>query len=139
MDIFNPVTDIENSELILEQDQWPNFHDAEVEYLNIWRGDIRPEDDIWIGPVIEMTLLLCALQNPIRVTLKFHDCDKISLQQFNHQNAIYDLQMTLQDRGTLNNGEPMTPSIAVSFMQAFGAALSFDCFRIEVISGTLIN
>lgn len=134
MQPFNPVTDIENSQLILEQDEWPNFHDAEVHNLNIWRGDVRPDDNVWIGPVLELKLELCALQHHYLATLRFHDCEEISLQDFNHQNALYDLSFSFEERGTLRTGEPMTPYIRVSFEQAFGAELQFRCFRIEVVS-----
>ncbi|GGK75331.1 hypothetical protein [Amphritea balenae] len=134
MQPFNPVTDIENSQLILEQDEWPNFHDAEVHNLNIWRGDVRPEEDIWIGPLLELELELCALQLPYMVILRFHDCEGISLEDFNHQNALYDLNFSYEERGKLRTGEPMTPYIRVRFEQAFGAALQFRCFKVEVIS-----
>jgi len=134
MPAFNPVTEIENSQLILDQGEWPNFHDAEVHNLQIWRGDVRPEDDVWVGPQLEMTLELCALPKPFLVTLKFYDCEGIGLTGFNHQNALYDLSFCYQGRGKLNSGEPMTPFICVNFEQAFGAALSFRCFRIKVVS-----
>jgi len=39
---FDPKAVVENSEFILDNGEWPNFHDAEVHRLNIWRGDIRP-------------------------------------------------------------------------------------------------
>ena len=130
---FNPVSDVINSELILDNDEWPNFHDAEVHYLNIWRGDIRPDDNVWIGPVIEAAFELCALKNPFIAVLKFHDCDSIRLMEFNHQNALYDLTFKYDARGFYNNGEPLPPFISVNFRQAFGVELSFKCFRVQVI------
>jgi len=130
---FNPVKDVENSELILDKGKWPNFHDAEVHYLNIWRGDVRPEDNVWIGPVIEATFELCALEKPYWVTLKFHDCDAIRMAAFNHQNAVFDLAFTYEFRGTYHDGKPLPPQIVVSFQQAFGVALSFICFRVQAI------
>ena len=132
MQRFDPVTDVINSQQILDDGQWPNFHDAEVHSLRIDRGDIHPQENIRIGTSIELTLELCALQYPITLTLKFSDCDRIQLTDFNQQNAIYDLDMTFFDRGLLRDGSPMTPGIRVCFKQAFGLALSFDCMRIEV-------
>jgi hypothetical protein len=130
---FNPIEDVENSQLILEQKKWPNFHDAEVHNLNVWRGDIRPDHNIWIGPVIEATFELSALEKPYIVVLKFHDCDNIRMEEFNNQNAVYDLTFRYEERGTLTNGEPMTPYISVSFEEAFGVALSFKCFRVQAV------
>ena len=132
MSEFNPLNDIVNCELILDGDEWPNFHDAEIHTLNIWRGDIRPDQNVWIGPVIEISFELCSMKVPYMAVLKFHDCEQIQLKDFNHQNALYDLNLAYEERGTLNNGEPMTPYIAVNFEQAFGAKLAFKCFKIEV-------
>jgi len=130
---FNPIVEVEDSNLIIDRGEWPNFHDAEVHYLNIWRGDLRPDEDIWIGPVIETSFELCALENPYMAILKFHDCESIRLQEFNHQNAVYDLKFKFEARGTLTNGEPLSPYISVTFEQAFGAGLSFKCFRVQVL------
>ena len=43
---FNPVEDIEDSDFALDNGQWPNFHDAEIHNLSIWRGDVRPDDNV---------------------------------------------------------------------------------------------
>ena len=129
---FDPIRNIENAASILVDGGWPNFHDAEVHSLNIWRGDVRPDDNVWIGPVIEASFELCALKNPFIAVLKFHDCEEIRLQEFNHQNAVYDLQFAFIDRGRDLQGQPLTPYILVKFEQAFGVELSFRCFRIEV-------
>jgi hypothetical protein len=133
MGAFDPIKEVEASELILDNGEWPNFHDAEVHELNIWRGDVRPDDNVWIGPVVTASFELCAIKNPYIVVLKFHDCESIELAGFNHQNAIYDLSFSLEERGFLNDGKPLTPWIQVSFEQAFGARLSFKCFRIQAI------
>ena len=131
---FDPVKQIGRSELVLDNGSWPNFHDAEVHTLNIWRGDVRPEDDVWVGPVIEASFELCALQYPYKVSLRFHDCDQIRLEEFNHQNAVYDLQFYFESRGMNNLGEPLPPWIIVTFEQAFGVALSFRCMKVEAVS-----
>ena len=130
---FNPLKVVENCEFILDEKEWPNFHDAEIHTLTIWRGDVRPDEDVWIGPVVEITFELCALKQPYIVVLKFHDCEQIQMNNFNHQNALYDLYLDYEERGTLNNGEPLTPYIVVKFEQAFGAELSFKCFKVEAI------
>ena len=133
MKTFDPLTDIENVNLILDQGNWPNFHDSEVHFLNLWRGDIRPDDQVWIGPVIEATFELCALRKPYFVVLKFHDCVSVKLQEFNHQNALYDLSFNYEARGTYLDRRPLPPYICVTFEQEVGASLSFKCFRIEAL------
>jgi hypothetical protein len=115
---FDPISTVEDSHLILDHGDWPNFHDAEVLNLNIWRGDVRPDDDIWIGPVIEASFELCALETPYITILKFHDCESIRLEEFNHQNAVYDLRFKYEARGTCTDGTPLTPYISVSFEHA---------------------
>ena len=133
MRAFDPIAEVEDSRLILDGGEWPNFHDAEVHNLNIWRGDVRPNDNVWTGPVIEASFELCALQYPYIVVLKFHDCDGLRLEEFNHQNAVYDLTFEFEPRGRLADGRPLTPHIAVRFEQAFGLALSFKCFRVQAV------
>lgn len=130
---FDPISDVEDALLILDQGVWPNFHDAEVHNLNIWRGDVRPEDNVWIGPVVEVCFELCALETPYLVVLKFHDCDAIRMQEFNHQNAVYDLSFTFEARGVDNHGNPLTPNILVRFEEAFGVVLCFKCFRVQAV------
>ncbi len=134
MEAFDPIRHVENSQLILDQGTWPNFHDAEVHFLSIWRGDVRPEDNVWTGPVLEVTFELCALQFPYLATLKFHDCESIKLGEFNHENAIYDLTFSFEERGSCKDGTQLTPFIKVGFEQAFGLELSFRCFRVEAIN-----
>jgi len=133
MEEFDPIKHIKNSDIALDNGQWPNFHDAEVHNLNIWRGDVRPDDNVWIGTQMDVSFELCALQYPFIVLIKFHDCESMKLEEFNHQNAVYDLNFTFEDRGTLNDGKPLPPFICVTFEQAFGMALSFKCMRIEVV------
>ena len=134
MKAFNPITDVEMSHRILDQINWPNFHDAEVHSLNIWRGDIRPEENVWIGPVIDASFELCSLKEPYIALLRFHDCSAIKMESFNHQNAVYDLKFKYVERGFLKDGRPLTPYISVSFEQAFGMALSFNCLRVEAVA-----
>lgn len=130
---FDPIRDVENSQLILDHGVWPNFHDAEVHNLSIWRGDVRPDDNVWIGPVVEASFELCALKDPYIVVLKFHDCSAIRMEEFNHQNAVYDLTFRYEARGTYRDGTPLPPHILVRFEEAFGVALSFICFRVEAV------
>ena len=133
MEEFDPIKHIENSGLALDNGQWPNFHDAEVHNLNIWRGDVRPEDNVWIGTRMDISFELCALKCPYMVYMRFHDCDSIKLGEYDHQNSVYDLTFTFEDRGKLRDGTPMTPYICVKFIQAINMALSFKCMRVKVL------
>lgn len=133
MNPFDPLTAVDDSRLILDHGAWPNFHDAEVHYLDIWRGDVRPDVGVWIGPRIEAAFELCALRRPYLAVLEFLDCEAIRLTDFNHQNALHDLRFAFEARGPDLNGEPLSPTIAVSFEHAFGAALSFRCFRVRAL------
>lgn len=139
MQEFDPIKHIENAGLALDDGRWPNFHDAEVHKLNIWRGDVRPHDNVWIGTQIDVLFELCARQFPYMVLIRFHNCESVKLEDFNHQNVIYDLSFSFEDRGKLNDGTPMTPYICVEFKQAFGLALSFRCMRVEVVDRKNIN
>jgi hypothetical protein len=44
-----------------------------------------------------------------------------------------DLKFGIEERGTMTNGEPMTPLIVVEFVQVWEFCLSFKCFRVEII------
>jgi len=47
MNDFNPKAEVQDSHLILDQGEWPNFHDAEVHRLNMWRGGVfSPDSDL---------------------------------------------------------------------------------------------
>lgn len=53
---FDAKRDIINSQLILDGEEWPNFHDAEIDNLTVWRGDVRPEGNISISLVLKVLL-----------------------------------------------------------------------------------
>lgn len=134
MNKFDAIENVKNIQLVLDQGKWPSFHDAEVHNFNIWRGDMRPDNNVWIGPVVEITFELCALKKPYIVVLKFNDCRSIRMEKLNHQDVLYDLSLKYKSRG-INpaNGEPLPPEISVSFAQAFNASFTFTCSGIEAI------
>jgi hypothetical protein len=94
---------------------------------------LAPAADVWIGPVIEASFELCALEKPYIAVLKFHDGDAIRMEEFNHQNAVYGLTFKHEARGDYMNGEPLRPNVSIRFEPAFGVALSFNCFRVQAI------
>lgn len=134
MNEIDPRSVVKNHEAILMEDgEWPNFHDAEIIDMYLWRGDVQPEKGQYVFPQITVQMELCALQYPFKVTFKFIDCSSVVLSGFNHQNPIMDLKFGIEERGTMTNGEPMTPYIVVEFVEVWEFDLSFKCFGVEVI------
>ena len=133
MNETDPRLLVTGSELILdERDGWPNFHDAEIDELKIWRGDVRPDDGVHIGPQITLQMYLCALEHPFAVLFRFDDCENIKMAGFSNQNPIMDLVFGVGERGLLNDRTPMTPYITVHFLPVWHFELSFKCFRASV-------
>lgn len=136
MERFDPVENVDNANAILNGDAWPNFHDAIVYSLNFWRGDMRPDENIWIAPTIEASFELDALEHPYVVDIRFHDCDHICMENFDHNNDIYMLSFSFEPRGFYRDGvTPLSPYIRVVLERAPGQnpLLTFRCFRVEAI------
>jgi len=136
MEVFDPVVNVENAASILDQGSWPNFHDAIVYSLNFWRGDMRPDDNVWVSPVIDVALELAALQFPYAVDLRFHGCNQVNMLGFDHINDIYELSFAFEARGHYADGvTPLPPFIRVTFGRGARQAplLQFRCFRVEAI------
>lgn len=137
MEEFNPIHHVENSVAILDNGTWPNFHDAVVYSLNFWRGDMRPNDNVWVAPTIDASFELAALEHPYVVDLRFHDCDHIRMEGFDHNNDIYWLSFAREERGYYADGvTPLPPHIRVVFEAGGSRApmLQFKCFRVEAIA-----
>jgi len=133
---FDPVHHIEGSSAILEPDgTWPSFYESEVYSFNFWRGDLRPEDDVYISPTIEASIEITRHARPFVVDLKFHDCDSIEMSYFNYQNVIEDLTFCFEERGFYADGvTPLPPYICVKIgTPKHTVALTFKCFKIEVV------
>ena len=119
---------------------WPTFHDAEVHELNLWRGDVEPDAGQYIFPALSVSLHLWELLNETNergylvtrhhtfAKLHFHDVDELKMEGFNHQNAIFGLSITREERP-----EGPSPLFVVNFDPAFGMGASFTCGRIEVV------
>lgn len=135
MHAFDPAREVIGAASILDASGcWPNFHDAEIVSISFWRGDVRPEDQVWIGPRIDATFHLAALEHPFDVVLRFHDCESIAMPEFTGGNAINDLVFRRGARGFLNDGvTPLTPYVVVRLDRPSGIALSFKCMRVEVL------
>lgn len=142
MKSFDPCAAIENASVLLERNgEWPSFHDAEVYSTLIWSGDVRPEDNIWIGPEITVSIGILGPtgEMPFAILkMKFMDCDQIEYSSpALGCPAIYDLEFSYAERGYLRDGvTPLTPYIHVIFSGASQTKplLSFRCMSIEGIS-----
>lgn len=132
----NPAAFVEASNLLTTIfGGWPSFHDAEVITIDLWRGDICPERESWVGPVLTARILVLeATQlgaqhagNDILVTLRFHGVKDLRILNLNHENSIIDLSLT---PGSSDRGR--TSYVRVCFEQGFGINASFHCSRVEV-------
>ena len=136
--MIDPATFVEHSDRLTTLfGGWPSFHDAEVHAMDLWRGDVCPERNSWIGAVLTAKIqVLEATQrgathrgNDTLVTLRFHDIDRLELRGFNHQNAIIGLWFEHESRG-----DGLPNYIRVEFQQAHGVQATFVCFRVEFLS-----
>lgn len=138
----HPENLIENSEHLTRIfGYWPSFHDAEVLKFDLWRGDVQPEADRHVFPVLTTQIHLWEITSEVDergylvlrfstlATLRFHDVDSLHMHDFNHQNAILGLHFSSEDRG-----EGLPPWICVEFEPAFGISAQFRCFRAELLS-----
>lgn len=133
MNEFNPALEIAGSKLILVDGEWPNFHDAQVHFISYWKGDIRPDEDVWVGPTLEIDFELCALEKPFFAKIAFEDCSDVKLNINNPDNIMYDVEFSFEERGFYTNGEPLPPHIVVNFKDSFGLNMSFKCMKVRVL------
>lgn len=126
---------------------WPSFHDAEVVEVHLWRGDVDPERNRYVFPVLTVKLHLFELtdQTDSRgflvtarhtlATLRFHDLEAdLELAGFNHENAIFGLTISRQRRD-----DGPSPYLAVEFEPSFGMGARFKCRRAEVVEAAPCN
>ena len=135
----DPAKFVENSERIVSffGGAWPSFHDAEVISMDLYRGDVCPECDSWIGPTLTASIQVLEATQPgakhadddTLVTLRFHDVDDLRLIGFNHQNAIIGLRFSTERRA-----EGVPDYVRVAFQQAHGVDCTFRCSRVEAVN-----
>jgi len=120
--------------------RWPSFHDAEVHELLFRRGHIDTEAKVYEFPCLTARIHLWLMTNDVDAkgyyvstkhtlaTIKFCDIDHFKMEGFNHQNAIFGLEIEQKTRE-----EGPTPYFAVAFDPSFGIDASFTCLRIEIV------
>ena len=147
MNQFDPLTHVTNYSTICDEaGEWPSFHDANVYTVKIWHGDIRPEDNVLVGPQISVSLGLFETDETTSVTvvkLRFIDCDAIELSGFTYGGAmLYELDFSFEERGYFADGvTPLPPYIWVTFSFGPGVKplLKFRCFAVEALSRDITN
>jgi hypothetical protein len=118
---------------------WPSFHDAEVYWIRLERD---PLDD-GLGPVLDALIKTeertaevspdghCVLRKHVSVLMRFHECDDVKLEDFNHQNAL--LELGIRD---IRDRQLDRIRFAVHFVGANGVEATFVCRAIECVSVT---
>ena len=112
---------------------WPSFHDAEVLELRLLRsepGDTKRMD--------EYPVLLLRVQTVwdkiCVVTLRFAGVEALELEDFNRQNVLYSLEMTVQPPAAERPAR-----ISVCMSTSFGLSGDFTCSSVEVVDATLVG
>ena len=130
---------IDRAELLTEVfGYWPTFHDAEVVRLVLNRSAVGTD---CCGPSCEMLIHVFEMTDEITasghyrldkhhlIKLLFDGLDGIQLNGFNHQNAIFGLEIVRSD-GSDDYPEPWLITINGSF----GVEASFRCMSATVVS-----
>jgi hypothetical protein len=127
-----PSTKLHGSELIEEKfGYWPNFHDAEILTISLDRVDPSLSIRILIGHWhLGETPAESRIDKHYEADLLFHDIDSLELWDFNHQNVIGSLTLSLVTERRWSRDEER---IKVEIETAFGLRGSFTCSDGEVI------
>ena len=109
---------------------WPSFHDAEIHSILITR-------DCDAGPQIEITVHHWEMTNHLDFngyfilrhhtlsTLRFSEVSDLQLANFNHQNVLFDLE--------ISEFSPET-GFSVSLPSSYGCETAFKCREICVLT-----
>jgi immunity protein 50 of polymorphic toxin system len=126
------TSNIENADIVENIfGSWPSFHDAEVHNIVLTR-------DSAYSPQLDVTIHHWAMTSEVDskgyyvlkkhtlTTLRFAEIADLQLAGFNHQNVLWDLEIS----------EILEPDskFAVSMPTSYGCEASFKCKRITVLS-----
>jgi hypothetical protein len=118
---------------------WPSFHDAEVVWLKL---DRRPNEN-GLSPTLETQIHAFEitnevdergyyiLRNHVLVRLRFLDVVELRLDGFNHQNVLFELELS-----DLRERQWEHIFFEVHFDSSHGMGASFQCHAIEVVEVT---
>jgi hypothetical protein len=146
--MFEPESLVENSEKLTSIfGYWPSFHDAAVMELHLWRGDLDPDRDRYVFPVLTVKLHLWELtketdarghllrRNHTLTTLRFHHLEEdMKLNGFSYLNELFELTITRQERD-----DGPSPFLAVEFKPSLGVGAAFNCRRAELLDALPCN
>jgi hypothetical protein len=126
------TSNIENADLVESIfGSWPSFHDAEIHNI-VLRRDCAPspEMDVTIHHW-EMTTEVDSkghyvLKKHTLTTLRFAEVSDLQLAGFNHQNVLWEFEIS-------EISEPHS-KFAVSMPTSYGCEASFKCKQISVLS-----
>jgi hypothetical protein len=124
---------IQNSDLLTDIfGRWPSFHDCEVLRILLDRDDRWPYLEAAIH-VFEMTPQIeggaYVLKNHTLVTIRFIEIYQLKLDDFNHQNVLWGLNIA-----DISNRQMERINFEVSFGGTFGVSADFQCNAIRVES-----
>jgi hypothetical protein len=118
-------------------DRWPTFHDGEVVWLRLERGDKGSGIEPFIESLLhtwEMTSEsdssgYYVLRNHVLVHFRFEGIDEVQLQDFNHQNVLFRMQI---EDGTTAGGP--NAGLRVCLDASLGVNGAFRCRPAKLIS-----
>ena len=127
------IKGIENAKLIERIfGRWPSFHDAEIHSISITRDcDASPQMDVTIhhwemtGEVDSRGYYV--LRHHTLSTLRFSGVEDLQLAGFNHQNVLWELEISGLEPGS-------EPGFSVSMPTSYGCEASFRCREIRVVA-----
>jgi hypothetical protein len=139
---------IENGDSLtrLFGERWPSFHDAEILEVRLDRGNVEPKKNLYEFPSLTLKIHLWEMTSEIDqngyfvlrthtlATLRFDSMDRLNLTGFNHQNAIFGMEITRRDRT-----DGPSPYLEVEIDPSFGIAASFTCLRVTVVEAASCN
>ena len=120
---------------------WPSFHDAEIIWVRLVRGE-RPEEG-FAGPSIEMSIHtfeitnevaptgFLILKNHVLVHFQFTKVVNVKLEDFNHQNVLFNLRIA-----DIRQDQLESINFAISLDSSFGLSGRFRCKAAEILAVT---
>lgn len=138
---FSPLHQIANADRVTVDGHWPRFHDAVLRHISIDIGDVRPDKEMYVFPLVRVTIDLSPQRagekwtDPwSRMTLLFEDCENINVAGYSYEPSINRLTFTNEPRGTnLNSTKPLPPYIDATFEGFPTPLLTLRCFKISVV------
>jgi len=148
MDNSGLIDKIINSAEITEADgSLLSFVETHVISLIYKRGNYRHELEGFEDPTIDVSIEFSYDESPFIIDLQFRRCTSVNMNNFNSDNSIYSLSLSIEKRGFYADMvTPLPPYISVeigtaeySFNKETGCHseqtvfTSFKCFEMEVL------